>query len=194
MFTVLLLFCNKLNLPGMQSMAIHNTTLNYKGNIWLFWRKSIPTPSVVSITSHMITVAVGDIMVSGVHASVNMVQRRFLWSEMQMISDFKKPWIVSGDFNAVLSVEDKIGGRSPSKRVRLDFNECVDQCQLIQAPKNGLDFSWSNCQQGNKRILCHLDRAFFNLEWLQNFNIGVIKLVSELYQIIHLCLELCQYS
>ncbi|XP_026419529.1 uncharacterized protein LOC113315469 [Papaver somniferum] len=113
-------------------MAIHNTTSSHKGNIWLFWSSSISTPSVVSITSQMITVAVGD-------------------------------------FNTILSIEEKVGARAPSRISMLDFNECLDQCQLLQAPKNGLDFSWSNCQYGDRRILCHLDKSLYNMEWLEKF-------------------------
>ncbi|XP_026399376.1 uncharacterized protein LOC113295240 [Papaver somniferum] len=116
-------------------MVIRNASLTHKINIWLFWSNSIVTPSVVSISSQMITVAVGDVLVSGVHANVNMVQRRFLWSEMQLISDLKKPWLVIGDFNAILSLEDKVGDRSPSRRSMLDFSECLNDCELIQAPK-----------------------------------------------------------
>ncbi|XP_026410603.1 uncharacterized protein LOC113305820 [Papaver somniferum] len=99
--------------------------------------------------------------------SVN--SRRFLWSEMQLISDLKKPWLIVGDFNAILRMEEKVGGNSPSRRSILDFSECIDTCQLIQAPKVGLDFSWSNCKHGSKRILCNLDRAFFNMGWLQMY-------------------------
>ncbi|XP_026451446.1 uncharacterized protein LOC113351723 [Papaver somniferum] len=118
----------------------------------------------------MIIVAVGDILVSGVHANVNMVQRRFLWYEMQMISDLKKPWLVIGDFNLILSIEDKVGGKSPSRRSMLEVGEYLNTCDLIQAPKVGLDFTWSNCQHGSKRILCTLYRTVFNMEWLRLYS------------------------
>ncbi|XP_026378164.1 uncharacterized protein LOC113272560 [Papaver somniferum] len=101
----------------------------------------------------MITVSIADVLVSGVHAHVKVVQMRFLWSEMQLISDLNKPWIILGDFNAVISQEKKVGGRLPNMTAMLDFSECINQCELLPAPKNGLQFSWSNCQQGSKRIL-----------------------------------------
>ncbi|XP_026435200.1 uncharacterized protein LOC113332915 [Papaver somniferum] len=114
---------------GMQSMVIHNEVNNHKGNIWLFWSSSIATPSVVSISSQMITVVVGDVLVSA----------------------------------------EKVGGRAPSRISMTDFNDCVNSCELLQAPKIVLDFSWSNCQQGSQRILCNLDRSVFNMQWLQMF-------------------------
>ncbi|XP_026434798.1 uncharacterized protein LOC113332476 [Papaver somniferum] len=115
----------------------------------------------------MITVSVGDVLVSGVHAHVKVVQRRFQWSEMQLISDLNKPWIILSDFNAVISHDEKVGGRLPNRTAMVDFNECITQCNLLHAPKNGLQFSWSNCQQGNRRILCNLDMVLFNQKWLQ---------------------------
>ncbi|XP_026434745.1 uncharacterized protein LOC113332413 [Papaver somniferum] len=151
-------------------MVIQNETANHKSNIWLFWSKSISTLKVVSITSQVITVEVGDVLVSGVHAHVNMVQRRFLWSEMKFISDLKKPWLILGDFNAVLSIEEKKGGRTPSRRSMLDFGDCLNDCGLLQVPKIGLDFSWSNCQQGNIRVLCNLDREICNMGWLNVYS------------------------
>ncbi|XP_026399016.1 uncharacterized protein LOC113294854 [Papaver somniferum] len=105
------------------------------------------------MSSQMITVSIGGVLVSGIHAHVGVVQRRFLWSEMELISDLKQPWLAIGDFNSIVSSDEKIGGRATNRRVMQEFNTCLDNCELIQAPKSGLQFSWSNCQHGNKRIL-----------------------------------------
>ncbi|XP_026399266.1 uncharacterized protein LOC113295131 [Papaver somniferum] len=162
-------FCNKLNLPGIKSM-VHNSVANKKGNIWLVWNKNLPTPSVVSMSSQIITVEIGSFLVSGIHAHVGEVQRIFFWSEMEMISGLNLPWLAIGDFNVITSVDEKIGGKTPNKRAMLDFNNCLDTCELLQAPRTGIQYSWSNCQQGSKRILYNLDRAVFNQLWLQKFH------------------------
>ncbi|XP_026428838.1 uncharacterized protein LOC113324764 [Papaver somniferum] len=122
----------------VKSMVIHNSTSNNKGNIWLFWNKNISTPQVISVYSQMITVSIEDVLVSGVHAHVKKVQRRFLWSEMEIISELNKPWIALGDFNAVISKDEKMGGKSPNRASMLEFATCLDNCDLIQAPKTGL--------------------------------------------------------
>ncbi|XP_026451229.1 uncharacterized protein LOC113351464 [Papaver somniferum] len=67
---------------------------------------------------------------------------------MEAISAMQKPWLAIGDFNAIISLEEKQGGRRPSRRAMMDFFNCLDKCELLQAPKSGLQFSWSNCQQG----------------------------------------------
>ncbi|XP_026433325.1 uncharacterized protein LOC113330711 [Papaver somniferum] len=89
---------------------------------------------------------------------------------MEMISGFNLPWLAIGDFNVVTSIEEKVGGKTPNKRAMMDFNNCLDICELMQAPKTGLQHSWPNCQHGSKRILCNLDRAVFNQLWLHKFN------------------------
>ncbi|XP_026399009.1 uncharacterized protein LOC113294849 [Papaver somniferum] len=75
-----------------------------------------------------------------------------------------------GDFNTILSIDEKRGGRSPISTGTKDFQDCVDFCGLLQDPKNGLDFSCYNGRAGKKRILCNLDRALYNLKWLDKFN------------------------
>ncbi|XP_026420217.1 uncharacterized protein LOC113316214 [Papaver somniferum] len=151
----------------MQNKVIHNSVSNKKGNIWLFWSKTLPEPTVVSMSSQMITVSVGGFLVSGVHAHVGVVQRRFLWTKMELISDLKQPWMTIGDFNSITSSEEKIGGRTVNRKSMQEFNTCLANCELIQAPKNGLQHSWSNCQHGNRRILCNLDRVVYNQLWFQ---------------------------
>ncbi|XP_026399762.1 uncharacterized protein LOC113295646 [Papaver somniferum] len=129
-------FCNKLNLSGMQNMVIHNSLFNKKGNIWLFWNKNLPTPTVVSMSTLMITVNIGGNLVYGVHAHVGVVQRRNLWTEMEVISRFNLPWLAIGDFNAFLTAEENFGGRAPNTRNMLEFNNCLDKCELQQASKS----------------------------------------------------------
>ncbi|XP_026417560.1 uncharacterized protein LOC113313050 [Papaver somniferum] len=96
---------------------------------------------------------------------------------MEMISDLNQPCLAIGDFNAITSAEEKIGGKSPNRSSMMDFNNCLDTCELIQAPSTGLQHFWSNCQHGNKKILCKLDIAIFNLLWLQKFEGWSYKVV-----------------
>ncbi|XP_026435524.1 uncharacterized protein LOC113333228 [Papaver somniferum] len=162
-------FCNKLNLPGLNNMVIHNSVSNKKGNIWLFWNKNLPVPTVISMSSQMITFSIRGVLVSGVHAHVGVMQRRFLWSEMELVSNLNQPWLAIGDFNAVTSCEKTIGGRAANRKAILDFTTCLDKCGLMQSPKSGVQHSWSNFHHGDRIILCNLDRVVFNQLWLQHY-------------------------
>ncbi|XP_026451485.1 uncharacterized protein LOC113351766 [Papaver somniferum] len=117
---------------GMQIMVIHNSNSGNKGNIWLFWNKNLSQPQVVSISSQMVTVSIGDVLVSGVYAHVKVVQRRFMWYEMEIISSLNKPWIILGDFNSVLRQEEKVGGRLPNRTAIMEFNDCLNNFKHFQ--------------------------------------------------------------
>ncbi|XP_026378898.1 uncharacterized protein LOC113273380 [Papaver somniferum] len=153
----------------MNHMIIHNYVNGGKGNICLFWSDSITTPTVVSITKQVITVDVGGVLVLGVHADSLSVDRRELWMELDRISFLNLPWLVIGDFNIVLSIEEKKGGRSPLGVAMQDFHDCINACCLIEAPKTGRHFTWCNNRAGSKRIVCTLDRALYDMKWLETY-------------------------
>ncbi|XP_026410571.1 uncharacterized protein LOC113305783 [Papaver somniferum] len=61
----------------------------------------------------------------------------------------------------------------------LDFNHCINSCELISAPKTSIKFSWCNNIAGVKRILCNLDRAVYSSKWLDlypnwEYNVGAM--------------------
>ncbi|XP_026435084.1 uncharacterized protein LOC113332787 [Papaver somniferum] len=96
----------------MNKKIIHNSSATRKGNIWLFWSISIKEPVVISNTKQAITVDVGGHLVTDVHGDILTIHIRVLWEELFVIATFNKPWMIIGDFNAVLSMEEK--GRKKS--------------------------------------------------------------------------------
>ncbi|XP_026450516.1 uncharacterized protein LOC113350588 [Papaver somniferum] len=160
-------FVKNLRVPGMSQMLINNSSDTKKGNIWLLWHYSLEIPTIISSTKQVITVRVGEVLVTGIHAACLTVDRRELWEELLKINKMQLPWLVLGDFNTILSCDEKVEGRSPLRLSMTNFNNCLDHCGLLQAPKSGIQFSWCNNRVGKKRILCDLDKAFFNAKWLE---------------------------
>ncbi|XP_026383451.1 uncharacterized protein LOC113278946 [Papaver somniferum] len=55
---------------------------------------------------------------------------------------------LGGDFNVVLSYEEKIGGRRPLRISMQEFRNCLESCNLIQATRIGIKYSWCNNRAG----------------------------------------------
>ncbi|XP_026450520.1 uncharacterized protein LOC113350592 [Papaver somniferum] len=124
---------------------------------------------ISEVIKKVITVDVGGVLVFGVHAASLANDMRELWLELEKISIMNLPWLVIGDFNTVLSTEEKKGGRSPLGVAMQDFHNCINTCCLIQAPTTSLHFTWCNYRVGNKRIVCTLERALYNLKWMDTY-------------------------
>ena len=74
-------------------------------------------------------------------------------------------WLLLGDFNEVLSSEDKLGGRRVNLNRALDFKACLDSCNLLDLGFLGQKFTWSNCRQILDLIQERIDRFFANPAW-----------------------------
>ena len=84
-------------------------------------------------------------------------------------SQYNLPWFCCGDFNEILSMNEKIGGVSRSQCQMDKFRQAVNLCGFKDLGYYGPDFTWCNMKEGSDRILLRLDRAFANSEWLDHF-------------------------
>ncbi|KAJ6411471.1 hypothetical protein OIU84_008110 [Salix udensis] len=112
-----------------------------------------------------------SVRVTFVYGSTSSAERRELWYYLQYQNSINgsHPWLVTGDFNAIMRVTDRQGGDSNWYRYMEDFPNCVHQSELIQLAADGLHFSWHNRQQGPTSILRKLDWAFGNHQLISNW-------------------------
>lgn len=97
-----------------------------------------------------------------VYGSPQPLTRKELWFYLANINrDQHLPWLVLGDFNAMLHSTNKKGG------VPLTFNDCkpflhgINDCELIDLLVSGSPFTWHK-----NNVHEWLDWAFSNLAWL----------------------------
>jgi exonuclease III len=67
-------------------------------------------------------------------------------------------WILGGDFNMIMSLEEKTGG---SKRLEQDsgkFKTLPEQLKLVDIENSNGTFTWSNRRSGSQHIAYRLDR------------------------------------
>ncbi|XP_019257657.1 PREDICTED: uncharacterized protein LOC109235864 [Nicotiana attenuata] len=97
-------------------------------------------------------------------------QRKQLWSGLKSIAaGIKKPWLLSGDFNAVLYTNDRMMGNPITYTEVQDFVDCVTTLNLNELAWTGDYYTWSNKQSDAERISSRIDRAFGNYEWMMQW-------------------------
>jgi exonuclease III len=67
-------------------------------------------------------------------------------------------WIIGGDFNMILTLEEKTGG---TKRLEQDsgkFKTLIEQLNMVDMETQNGIFTWSNKRIGHQHVACRLDR------------------------------------
>ncbi|KAJ4719151.1 RNA-directed DNA polymerase, eukaryota, Reverse transcriptase zinc-binding domain protein [Melia azedarach] len=102
--------------------------------MWLFHNVRQKAPLLTTCTNQHIAVQVNmngqNCIISFIYASTSYVVRRQLWQELQN-TQTQLPWVVLGDFNAVLGFHEKLGGNLPSTISCAEFGAMIDSCDLL---------------------------------------------------------------
>ncbi|KAL0310290.1 UNVERIFIED_CONTAM: hypothetical protein Scaly_2942400 [Sesamum calycinum] len=79
------------------------------------------------------------------------------------------PWLVGGDFNAVLDMSE-VSGASGDIRVAMnEFNDCILQTGLLSLPMQGERLTWHNCSLDGRSLWKRLDRLLVNDVWMDRW-------------------------
>ncbi|XP_056685823.1 uncharacterized protein [Spinacia oleracea] len=89
--------------------------------------------------------------------------RQDLWRDLNLIHT-TAPWILCGDFNCVMALEERIG--APVKQCDIvDMCGCMHSRGMEDLKSVGNMFTWNNKQQGNKRVFSKIERILANQAW-----------------------------
>jgi hypothetical protein len=119
-----------------------------------------------------------------------------MWNDLKNIaSNMKDPWLLAGDFNDILSINEKKGGAPASIRKCNLFKERVDACHLLDVGFVGAKYTWRGpVYHGGQRIYERLDRALSNDLWRLEFPDGYIKVLPRLDFSDHHPLLICPFD
>ncbi|GAU20573.1 hypothetical protein TSUD_33200 [Trifolium subterraneum] len=78
-------------------------------------------------------------------------------------------WLVFGDFNLVLTDEEKSGGNPLEPNITTSFRNTLCHCDLQDLSFNGSIYTWTNRHQGTQLIQSRLDRFTATSEWITKF-------------------------
>ncbi|GJR25236.1 hypothetical protein Tco_1101468 [Tanacetum coccineum] len=98
-------------------------------------------------------------------------QRRSLWRSLSKHKVYvrDRPWCILGDFNVALFMEDSTTGGSSIDIAMRDFRDCVEDIEVMDVQRTGLNFTWSQKPKGNNGILKKLDWVMANLSFIDQF-------------------------
>lgn len=103
----------------------------------------------------------------GFYGNPDAAQRVESWKLLKRIGDsIQGPWIVGGDFNEILSLEEKQGGNNRSFEAMGRFRKAINYCVLEDLYKNDYSFTWCNGHHPDF-IMEKLDGIFANSEWFE---------------------------
>ena len=151
--------------------AYSTDTLGFAGGIWLLWRSDLVDVDVLSATEQEIHALIrvsssSPWLLSAIYASPRFVDRCVLWDNLKLIADSHNlPWAVMGDFNEMISNDEKFGGNPVCRRRIHAYTECMDYCQLMDLGFSGPKFTWTNMRGVSDLIQERLDRGWVNPRW-----------------------------
>ena len=99
-------------------------------------------------------------LISVIYASSRFAKKCILWNNFKIIaSRHNLPWFALGDFNDVLSEDEKFSSNGISgKRVRA-YQECMNECNLLDLGFSGPKYTWTNKRDMANLIHKILDRG-----------------------------------
>lgn len=102
-----------------------------------------------------------------VYSASGVEERKELWQQLRR-EETNQPWLVLGDFNAMINEDERRGARSIVEP-EMEFRDCVTDLSLNDLRATGCYFTWVNIRSGRDAIAAKLDRALANREWVNLF-------------------------
>ncbi|XP_074305636.1 uncharacterized protein LOC141640856 [Silene latifolia] len=148
-----------------------NSACHPGGRIWILWQANNYDVQFIEYDPQYIHMQITQkpenvsFNWTVVYAFNDSKDRESLWNNLNRIAGYTQgPWAVAGDFNCVLTADERIGGVF-SRTDAEPFLNCIHQCELIDSPAMGAMYTGNNKQCPADRVYSKLDRWLINQEW-----------------------------
>ncbi|XP_019240016.1 PREDICTED: uncharacterized protein LOC109220010 [Nicotiana attenuata] len=152
------------------------------GRIWVMWDQGEYSINTLKVEAQLIHCEVRDTsnkvqcVLTIVYGFNTVEERRSLWSSLQDISiNTNCPWLVCGDFNAILTTADRRSCHPVTFNEVKEFADCINYTLLNELQWKGEYYTWTNKQQAGERVSSKIDRAFGNHDWMVNWGHIVLE-------------------
>ncbi|XP_058722962.1 uncharacterized protein LOC131594771 [Vicia villosa] len=160
-----------------------NYSHHYNGRIWIMWKTHEIKIKVLQIEEQFIHVEVISMdnktqyYATIVYAMNQIERRKILWEQIDKIGEhMDKPWIVMGDYNNVLTCQDRIGGNPVTLNEYKDLAEMMQRSGLYEAASRGCHYTWSN-KHLTGAIYSRIDRLIGNALWFQDYPDVIVEVL-----------------
>ena len=158
---------------------------NSANRIWVFIDDSIEAriysqteQSLSMVLAH--NAAPSSLLVTFVHAFCTKTARNLLWTDLSNICNVNLPGVIYGDFNTIISMDEKKGGKPFQISDSLDFIDFISNNSLLDVGFSGAPYTWCNNRSSKARIWKRLDRVLINQQWL---NLGISSSITHLARV-----------
>ncbi|XP_030945823.1 uncharacterized protein LOC115970311 [Quercus lobata] len=145
------------------------------GGLAMYWKKEVNL-EIKSYSRHHIDAVVVEEesgfkwRLTGFYEHLETHQRKESWRYLDTLNlQFTLPWLCFGDFNEIISVEEKLGGAPRPQNQMEAFRNIIHRCGFKDLGFSGFEFTWCNQQEGSDRVYLRLDRAFATPDWIEHF-------------------------
>jgi exonuclease III len=109
-------------------------------------------------------------------------KRHESWTLMKHLAELApEPWVCLGDFNEVVSMEEKRGGSERHRTQMRAFQQALEECSLSDLGYSGPKYTWQNYQEGDCLVKERLDRGVANNAWRRLFPDAEIVVTSAIF-------------
>ncbi|XP_058784644.1 uncharacterized protein LOC131659472 [Vicia villosa] len=171
------------NKLGFKGNYIDNYCHHGNGRLWVEWNPNKVSVRHVSSSSQFIHCSVYAIdgsfnyWMTAIYAHNKLIHRKKLWKDLEDIDKNQTgPWCTVGDFNNVMSSQDRIGGNTVTETEYEDLNIMVENTGLGEMDSKGEFYTWTN-KQANNPIYSRIDRLLANAEWFHTYNQATLTIL-----------------
>ncbi|KAM2052769.1 hypothetical protein ACFX1T_002485 [Malus domestica] len=166
------------------SNSVVSEVVGFSGGIWVLWNDSRVSLTPILVTDQVISMFVDGYGVdswifSAVYGSPDISKRQCLCRTLYLIHDNSTlPWLVAGDFNCVLSADERYGGNPICNQT--DFCCWFDKAGMTDMGFMGSKYTWVNKRYSGGLIKQRIDRAICNPCWRAVFPEAFVKHLPKL--------------
>ena len=108
--------------------------------------------------------------ITGFYGHPETHHRKESWNLLRDLNRrYKMPWMCFGDFNEIISMEEKKGGAVRSQRQMEDFRNAIHQCGFRDLGIVVLIIHGVTCKKEIDRIYLRSDRALASANWIEHY-------------------------